>query len=253
MTAARDGDQRARDELVTAYLPLVYNIVGRALNRHADVDDVVQETFIRALDGLPGLRDPDSFRSWLVTIAVNEIRRLRRPDQHHAHPADPLDDPHTLDAADPGADFVDLTLVHLDLADQRRETVEATRWLEPDDRTLLSLWWLEAAGRLTRTEVATALELSPQHTAVRVQRLKAQLDAARVVVRALAAVPPCDRLRQTVGVWDGVPSALWRKRIARHARECVRCTGHWSGLAPAEGLLAGFALLPPTTALTLWA
>lgn len=97
--------------------------------------------------------------------------------------------------------------------------------------------------------MAQALELSAQHTAVRVQRMKAQLEAARVVERALDAQPPCEDLRAVVASWDGLPSALWRKRIARHARACLRCGGLWNGLLPAEGLLAGLALVPVSAAL----
>ncbi|MFI0983082.1 sigma-70 family RNA polymerase sigma factor [Streptomyces sp. NPDC021093] len=242
--AAQSGDPQAQDELVAAYLPLVYNIVGRALGGHADVDDVVQETMLRALDGLGTLRIPESFRSWLVAIAMNEVRRHWQREQPTAAPV-----PGDREPADPGADFVGLTLVRMGLSGQRKETVEATRWLDGDDRALLSLWWLEAAGELTRAEVATALELSPDHTAVRVQRMKAQLEAARVVVRALAAVPLCGQLRDVLAPWDGAPSALWRKRISRHAKECAVCSGHRSGLMPAEGLLAGFGLVPVAGAL----
>ncbi|MFJ4775841.1 sigma-70 family RNA polymerase sigma factor [Streptomyces sp. NPDC088762] len=246
VAAARAGDPRAQDELVATHLPLVYNIVGRALNGSCDVDDVVQDTMLRALDGLGGLRADDSFRSWLVAIAMNRVRahwqsRQNGPGESTLEAAG--------DVADPGADFVDLTVVRLNLAGQRRETARATRWLEPDDRALLSLWWLECAGELTRAEVAAALELSPQHAAVRVQRMKAQLESARVVERALDAQPGCEGLRTVVAGWDGRPSALWRKRIARHARECVRCSGLWSGLVPAEGLLAGLALVPVSAAL----
>lgn len=246
VAAARAGDSRAQDDLVSAYLPLVYNIVGRALNGSVDVDDVVQDTMLRALDGLGGLRDDHSFRSWLVAIAMNRVRahwqaRRSAPGESGLEAAWEL--------ADPGADFVDLTVVRLQLEGQRRETARATRWLEPDDRALLSLWWLECAGELTRTDVAQALELSAQHTAVRVQRMKAQLEAARVVERALGAQPPCEDLRSVVASWDGLPSALWRKRIARHARACMRCGGLWNGLVPAEGLLAGLALLPVSAAL----
>lgn len=39
--AARAGDRDALNALVAQSLPLVYNIVGRALPGHADVDDVV--------------------------------------------------------------------------------------------------------------------------------------------------------------------------------------------------------------------
>lgn len=238
VTAARSGDPAAQDALVSAFLPLVYNIVGRALNGSVDVDDVVQNTMLRALDGLEGLRTPASFRSWLVAIAMNQVRAHWRDRQLAPGTVEEAED-----LADPGADFVDLTMVRLQLSGQRRETALATRWLEPDDRGVLSLWWLECAGELTRTEVAEALELSPQHTAVQVQRMKAQLETARVVVRALDARPPCEELRGVLASWNGRPSALWRKRIARHARDCVRCSGLWSGLVPAEGLLAGLALI----------
>ncbi|WDF43764.1 sigma-70 family RNA polymerase sigma factor [Streptomyces sp. T12] len=244
VAAARNGDPEAQDALVGAYLPLVYNVVGRALNGSVDVDDVVQDTMLRALDALGGLRDPESFRSWLVAIAMNQVRA-----HWHARQSAPGTVEEAQDLADPGADFVDLTMVQLQLSGQRQETARATRWLEPDDRGLLSLWWLECAGELTRSEVAEALELSPQHTAVRVQRMKAQLEAARVVVRALDARPRCEELRGVLASWDGRPSALWRKRIARHARSCAHCSGLWSGLMPAEGLLAGLALIAAAPAL----
>lgn len=255
VVAARNGGQQARDELVAGYLPLVYNIVGRALNGHADVDDVVQEAMIRALDGLAGLREPARFRSWLVTITVNEIRRhwsARGTTSRPVPSSQTTGVPPGHEVADPGADFADLTIMQLELVGQRREAVAATRWLESDDRTVLSLWWLEAAGQLTRAEVAAALQLDPQHTAVRVQRVKAQLESARVVVRALDPASQgafggqrCDGLAAVLATWDGVPSALWRKRIVRHSRECAICSGHRRALVPAEGLLAGFALVAP--------
>ncbi|HUQ62060.1 sigma-70 family RNA polymerase sigma factor [Lentzea sp.] len=245
VVAARDGDQRALDDLVSGYLPLVYNIVGHALGGHADTDDVVQETMLRAVHGLSSLRDPAGFRSWLVVIAMNQIRLRHRERQRV-----PVTGPVLEDIADPGADFVDLTIMRLQLSGQRREVVAATRWLSADERELLSLWWLEAAGRLTRTEVADALELTPQHTAVRVQRVKAQLDAARIVVRALERTPRCPALAEVVADWDGDPSPLWRKRIARHSRDCARCERCASDLASVEGLIARLPLVPLPAAFT---
>jgi RNA polymerase sigma factor (sigma-70 family) len=237
---AREGDATARQELLGDHLPLVYNIVGRALNGHPDTDDVVQETMLRAVDGLPALRDPAAFRSWLVAIAMNQVRNRHRAQQ--ARQAEGLDEAREL--PDPGGDFAELTIVRLGLSGQRREVAEATRWLDPDDREVLALWWQEAAGELPRAELAAALELSPQHAAVRVQRVKERLDGARTVVRALAAQPGCPALAELTAGWDGTPAPLWRKRISRHVRDCAGCQEPARGLVPAEGLLAGLALLP---------
>ncbi|MFD7321602.1 sigma-70 family RNA polymerase sigma factor [Streptomyces sp. NPDC059875] len=241
VNAAAAGDPHARERLIRAYLPLVYNIVGRALDGHADVDDVVQETMFRALDGLPGLRDPERFRSWLVAIAMNQVRRRWRERQTGPLPG--LD--RAAELADPSGDFVDLTILRLGLSGQRREVAEATRWLDESDRELLALWWLEAGGELSRAELAEALALTPAHAAVRVQRMKERLETGRAVVRALAARPSCAELARVTAGWDGRPAAVWRKRLARHVTTCASCGRTRSGLAPAEGLLVGLGLVAP--------
>ncbi|GIH14238.1 sigma-70 family RNA polymerase sigma factor [Rugosimonospora africana] len=242
VVAARDGDQQALDTLVAQSLPLVYNIVGRALNGHADVDDVVQETLMRVVRHLPDLRDPYAFRSWLVAITVRQVR------DREQYRRTVLNRSAELDAAqavpDPAADFAELTVLRLGLTDQRREVAEATRWLEEDDRALLSLWWLEETGELNRAELAMALGLSGPHAAVRVQRMKEQVQSARTVVRALRARPGCGELAGLTRDWDGRPSALWRKRLARHVRDCRTCASRTGGMLPMDRLLAGVALVP---------
>lgn len=242
VTAARAGDQRALDQLVAQCLPLVYNIVGRALDGHDDVDDVVQETLLRVVRGLADLRDPAAFRSWLVAIAVRQVRdreQARKASWHHQT---------ALDAAelipDPASDFAAVTILRLGLTDQRRDIAEATRWLDGDDRTLLALWWLEETGDLGRSELADALGLTRQHAAVKVQRMKEQLETSRAVVRALGGGAGCDGLRHLTGGWDGVPSPLWRKRFARHIRGCADCTRRGGALLPMDRLLSGLPLLP---------
>ncbi|MEU1799851.1 sigma-70 family RNA polymerase sigma factor [Streptomyces sp. NPDC019937] len=239
IAAAQNGDRRALDELVEGWLPLVYNIVGRALNGHADVDDVVQDTMLRAVHGLGSLRDPEAFRSWLVAIAMRQIRdRARRrtadalPDDDHGAP-----------------DFAELTVLRLQLEGQRREVAEAVRWLADEDRELLSLWWLEVAGELTRRELAAAVGISRQHAAVRVQRMKARLETARGIVRALGS--SCPDLREVTDDWDGRPDSVWRKRLARHIRGCARCSGGREDAVPAERLLVGIALVPLPAGFTL--
>ncbi|MFK4105781.1 RNA polymerase sigma factor [Streptomyces sp. NPDC019531] len=240
IAAAQDGDRRALDELVEGWLPLVYNIVGRALNGHADVDDVVQETMLRAVDNLGSLRDRDSFRSWLVAIAMRQIRdRARRRT-----PA-PLDESNARGATD----FAELTVLRLQLEGQRREVAEAARWLDDEDRQLLSLWWLEVAGELTRRELAAAVGINRQHAAVRVQRMKERLETSRGIVRALDGA--CPDLRELTGRWNGRPDSVWRKRLARHIRGCGYCGDTRESVVPAERLLVGIALVPVPLGFTL--
>ncbi|MER5649756.1 sigma-70 family RNA polymerase sigma factor [Streptosporangium sp. NPDC002524] len=242
VAAARDGDQRALDALVADSLPLVYNIVGRALNGHTDVDDVVQETFLRVVRALPDLRDPQAYRSWLVAIAVRQVRdheQDRRTTQHRRADLDTAEE-----VPDPASDFAAVTILRLGLTDQRREVAEATRWLDGDDQALLALWWLEETGELGRADLAGALGLSGRHAAVRVQRMKEQVQTGRTIVRALRADSGCAELRALTANWNGVPSPLWRKRFARHIRDCAVCQGRTAGLLPIDRLLSGLPLLP---------
>ncbi|GGM55209.1 sigma-70 family RNA polymerase sigma factor [Dactylosporangium sucinum] len=243
--AAQAGDDRALERLAAAFLPLVYNVVGRALDGHADADDLVQETMIQFVRGLPDLREPERFRSWLIAIAYRQVQlhlrnRQRNQRRRQEGPAE---------VADPRGDFVDRTVTELVLTGQRRELADATRWLDERDRHLLALWWQEASGALTRAELAAALGVGPAHAAVRVQRMRAQLEVARSVVRALRAEPRCAELDAVVRPWHGTADGLWRKRLARHVRGCPDCGAQRAGLVAPERLLRGLAAVPLPLAL----
>lgn len=243
--AARAGGGPARDQLIADCLPLVYNVVGRALDGQADADadDAVEETLARAAFGLDGLLDTAAFRPWLLALAVQQIRdRWHARQQRPVFAPGPPPGPGLIGSA---ADFVDLTVLLLGLSGQQAEVAEATRWIEHEDRDVLSLWWLEAVGEVTRAELAAGCGITPQHATVRVQRMKARLGAARTVVRALNAAPRCADLTILTTAWNGRPSPLWRKRIARHTRECPVCEREWSGVLPVEALLDGIGLVPP--------
>ncbi|MEU4423386.1 sigma-70 family RNA polymerase sigma factor [Actinoplanes sp. NPDC024001] len=243
--AAQGGSTGAVDQLITGHLSLIYNIIGRTLDGHPDVDDLVQDTMLQAIRGLGSLREPDRFRSWLIAIAYRRVQmhlRSRKMTLSRRHP-EPVDVP------DPVGDFAERTTAELVVAEQRRELAEAGRWLNEGDRRLLALWWQEAAGDLTRAELAGALGVKPNHAAVKVQRMKAQLDLSRSVVRALRAKPICPELSETVRFWDGTVDSVWRKRLARHVRDCPKCRVHQRGLIAPEQLLLGVLALPVPAAL----
>ncbi|HEY6789588.1 MAG TPA: sigma-70 family RNA polymerase sigma factor [Trebonia sp.] len=238
VVAAQRGERAALADLVSSYLPLVYNIVGRAMNGHPDVDDVVQETMIRAMRGIGDLRDPQAFRSWLVAIAMRQVR-----ESYRARVAQP---PPVADLGTElaGPDFEDLAIHRMGLSGQRRETAEASRWLDDEDRALLALWWQEAAGTLDRADLVQAIGQPATHVAVAVSRMRERLDASRLIVRALRQVPTCPKLLPVTAGWNGEPSSLWRKRLARHVRDCSACLPEPNEMVPAERLLIGLAMVP---------
>ncbi|MFE9812061.1 sigma-70 family RNA polymerase sigma factor [Streptomyces sp. NPDC005548] len=239
--AAREGDTGAVERLTAGALPLVYNVVGRAAETDLDVDDIVQDTMVAVIRALPDLRDTAKFRSWLVAIAVRQLTDARRRARSgRLTTLEHADERHS-----PEPDFATLFLLRQSLSAEQRQVAAATAWLDPAHRDLLSLWWLEACGRLSRKDIAAAMNLPAAHLAVQVQRMKTQLDVARTVVRALSRAPRCPELTKLAGPGDPSPSTLLRKRIARHLRSCEPC-GHPAGrLVPPERLLAGLPLLLP--------
>src|SRR5580700_3636953 len=78
---AAEKDPRAAAALWDRYATLVRGILRRTLGPSADVEDLVQDAFIGLFRTLPGLRDPDALRSFVVgtalRVARSELRRRR--------------------------------------------------------------------------------------------------------------------------------------------------------------------------------
>lgn len=82
------GDQRAFGQLHQRYAPMVHAIALSRVPPH-EVDDVVQEAFLKAWQRLPKLRERGRFGPWLATLTRNLItdhHRKRKP--HVAMPPD---------------------------------------------------------------------------------------------------------------------------------------------------------------------
>lgn len=70
----REGDREAYRLLVDRYAPMVFGLVRRHCDEPAEVEDLAQEIFIRAYEGLADFRGDASFSSWLYRIALNRCR-----------------------------------------------------------------------------------------------------------------------------------------------------------------------------------
>ncbi len=133
----------------------------------AEVDDVVQDVFVRVLRGIDGLRDEERFGGWVYRVARNAITDSQRARARHplprepgaddtlaALPSDPLEDAESPDArlASAAAAFVGL--------------------LDPPYREALLLTEIEG---LTQSEAAAKVGISLSGMKSRVQRGRAQI------------------------------------------------------------------------------
>lgn len=78
VVAARAGEAWAQEALYRRYARMVNGLAFRMLGRDADVDDLVQDSFVEALKNLHRLESPAAFGSWLGSIVVRTAsKRLR--------------------------------------------------------------------------------------------------------------------------------------------------------------------------------
>src|SRR6266550_8992341 len=78
IAAWRGGDEPAAAELVRRHARALARFLAGAGALKADVDDLVQETFIRAFRALGRFRGQCQFRTWLMTIGGNVLKDAHR-------------------------------------------------------------------------------------------------------------------------------------------------------------------------------
>ena len=82
--ALRRGDPEAPRRLIERYQGVVFGLCVRMMGHRHDAEDVMQETFVRALRGIAGFDGDRPLRPWLLRIAANRCRtalshRARQP------------------------------------------------------------------------------------------------------------------------------------------------------------------------------
>jgi len=80
----QNGDKRAFDLLVLKYQHKIFSIISRFVKDQAEVQDVAQETFIKAYRALGSFRGESAFYTWIYRIAINTAKNYlvskgRRP------------------------------------------------------------------------------------------------------------------------------------------------------------------------------
>jgi RNA polymerase sigma-70 factor (ECF subfamily) len=159
VAAAVSGDSVAFARIVGAHHNDMARVCRVVCGDVELAQEAAQAAWPIAWRRLHTLRDPDKLRPWLISIAVNEGRKLVR--RRH------LDRIVELDVADVSSDLHDPATRAADT-----DLLEAIKSLPPDDRALLALRFV--AG-FDASEIAPALGISPSGVRSRLSRLVERL------------------------------------------------------------------------------
>lgn len=128
----------------------IHALVFRLMGPDGEIDDVVHDVFVRALESLPRLRDPAALRSWLFGIAVRTvgIRFQKRTRQRWLRFMAPEEVPEVA------------VLPSTELGEALRDVYAILRGMDADERIALVLrrvegLSLEDAATATGTSLAT--------------------------------------------------------------------------------------------------
>jgi len=161
VAASQQGDTDAFGQLYQRYVRLVHGVL-LARVRSTEVEDLVQDVFLRALPRLRDLRDASRFGSWLATIARNIATDHHRRVQ--TQPESPTD------SADP--DEQPMKSSSLGTSSEAAEILECIRSLpEAYSETLI----LRIVEGMTGPEISARTGLSPGSVRVNLHRGMQQL------------------------------------------------------------------------------
>jgi RNA polymerase sigma factor (sigma-70 family) len=149
--AAAGGDQQAWNELVDRYAGLVWAIIRSYGLGAADAADASQTTWLRLVEHLDRIREPEHVGSWLVTSARREcLKLLRRAGRER--PDDTVEDLlHAAGAMQPSPETVVLA------AERRALVCDSVAALP--DRCQRMLWALVEGAKPDYARVSTMLEI----------------------------------------------------------------------------------------------
>lgn len=165
--AAQRGDRAAFTRLVDAYRSLVSSIAAAILRDVEAGEDVAQEVFLSAWQGIGRLHNPQSFAPWLRQVARNQARMAARGRaRRRRRMAD--DEELVAVAADPSPGARDRLV-----SEEERAVLAGVLDDLPDDaREIVTLYYRE--GRSTR-QVAELLGLGEDAVKKRLERARAAI------------------------------------------------------------------------------
>ena len=161
---AQAGDEGAFADLMRSYHAFVYAIVIGVVDNSHDAEEVMQDAFLNAYQGLKQLQDVTKFKSWLAEITRNCARQWLRKQRGETVPLDKVSEEMLQTADSP-----DERLAQQEQRELIRRTMET---LPQRDRDIARAFYLEGASY---DELISTHGLSYNAIASRLSRAKRKL------------------------------------------------------------------------------
>lgn len=158
------GDPQAAGALWDHYMPLVRGLMAKTLGSRCEVDDGVQDVFLKLFKGLPQLRQVESLRSYIVATTLTTVRsELRKRKLRRLFGFETQ-----------WQELPEVAVAPADVSTRQalRRLEQALDRLSPDDRLAFCLRYVEA---MELTEVAAATGWSLASTKRYLARAKKRL------------------------------------------------------------------------------
>jgi len=173
----KSGDRQAFARLVDETSGKIYQTALRILGNPQDAEDVLQETYTKALRSLPQFEGRSSLATWLYRIAVNEALMLvRKRKLGSVSVEDATSDDDTVDDLDRDSmeitDWCCLPEGELLSSEARQFMDKAIQNLPPNLRVVFVMRDLEG---FTIQDTAEALNLSENNVKTRLLRARLRL------------------------------------------------------------------------------
>lgn len=172
LDALRAGDRAEFARLVEAYSTPIYRLALKMLAREQDAEDVLQNTFLKALQHIRNFEGRSSLSTWLYRIAANEALMLlrRKRSEVSIDEEEPAETPESLPLPEQFTDWCCLPEQEFVSSEARRQLDQAIQKLPEKLRVVFLLRDIEGLSIKETSEVLNLTE-----TAVKTRLLRARL------------------------------------------------------------------------------
>ena len=160
-----DGDTALFEILLRRYNELLFRTIRSYMDRSSDIDDVMQDTYIKAFQKLYQFKNESMFSTWLIRIGINEALQRKRKSKRYQ----------TVDISNEKGviQIADMSIMNPERKTMHSESVQIVEKaidLLPEKYKIV--YMLKEVQNLEISEISDSLGLSNSNVKVRLHRAR---------------------------------------------------------------------------------